>query len=225
LRCTDVASDPKRSEKIITGAVHPFAFVVLNSWRTPMSQRSDARLARPETYRDYLCLLARLRLDRRLQGKLDPSDLVQQTLLKAHQALGQFHDLGEGARAAWLRQILARTMADEVRRFSRGKRDAATERSLLAGLDESSVRLEVWLADDQTSPSCQAMRHEQLLRLAAALAALPEDQRRVIELHHLKGCSVSEVAGQLGQSKASVAGLLRRGIRALRERLIEGDQE
>src|SRR5437763_1251652 len=97
-----------------------------------------------DKYRAHLPLLARLRLDRRLQGKLDPSDVVQQTLLKAHQAAGQFQGLGEHERAAWLRQILTNTLADEVRRFGRAKRDAAAECSLVAALDESSVRLETW---------------------------------------------------------------------------------
>jgi RNA polymerase sigma-70 factor, ECF subfamily len=110
-------------------------------------------------------------------------------------------------------------MADEARRYSRGKRDADMERSLQAGLDESSVRLEAWLADDRSTPSQQAIRHEQLLALAEALDALPDDQRQAVELHHLNGCSVAEVGARLGRSHASVAGLLRRGIKALRERM------
>ena len=174
-----------------------------------------------ESYRGYLGMIARLSLDQRLQGKVDPSDLVQQTLLKAHQAIDQWRGTGPGEQAAWLRQILARTLADEVRRYHRGKRDAGLERSLLAGLDESSIRLEAWLADDQTSPSEQAIRQEQLLRLAEALDAMPEDQRQAVELHHLKGWSLDQIGTQLGRSKASVAGLIRRGIRALRQRLTE----
>ena len=181
-----------------------------------------------ESYRSYLRLLAGLRLEPRLRRKIDPSDLVQLTMLKAHEASGRSAFVGEAQRAAWLRQILARTMADEVRRYTRGKRDAGMERSLVAGLDESSVRLEAWLADDRSSPSQQAIRHEQLLALAEALDALPEDQRQAVELHHLNGCSVAEVGERLGRSKASVAGLLRRGLRALREQLTgnasEGDE-
>jgi RNA polymerase sigma-70 factor (ECF subfamily) len=191
-----------------------------------MAHGSELENAPLERYRGYLRLLAGLRLDRRLRGKLDPSDLVQQTLLKAHQAAGQLRALDdEGKRAAWLRQILANTMADEVRRFSRSKRDAEMERSLVASLDESSVRLEAWLAEDRSSPSQQAMRHEQLVRLAEALARMPEDQRRSIELHHLRGCSLADVGQQMGRSRAAVAGLLRRGLRTLRERLAEPGRE
>jgi RNA polymerase sigma-70 factor (ECF subfamily) len=193
-----------------------------------MTRPTGSRPSALESYRSYLRLLAGLRLDPRLRRKIDPSDLVQLTLLKAHEASERPPVVEEARRAGWLRQILARTMADEVRRYSRGKRDAGLERSLLAGLDESSVRLEAWLADDRSSPSQQAIRHEQLLALAEALDALPEDQRQAVELHHLGGCPVAEVAAQLGRSKASVAGLLRRGLRALRQHLTgdvpEGDE-
>jgi RNA polymerase sigma-70 factor, ECF subfamily len=186
-----------------------------------MPDTSESRDPSPETYRSYLGMIARLSLGRRLQGKVDPSDLVQQTLLKAHQAIDRWRGSGPSERAAWLRRILVRTLADEVRRHHRGKRDAGRERLLLAELDESSIRLEAWLVDDQTSPSEQAIRHEQVLRLAEALDAMPEDQRQAVELHHLKGWSLGEIGTHLGRTKASVAGLLRRGIRALRERLTE----
>src|SRR3954470_15432622 len=145
-------------------AVNPRKNDVLSLGRTLMAHRSELENAPLESYRSYLRLLAGLRLDGRLGGKLDPSDLVQQTLLKAHQAAGQLRGLGDAERAAWLRQILANTIADEVRRFSRARRDAGMERSLVASLDESSVRLEAWLAEDRTSPSQQAMRNEQLVR-------------------------------------------------------------
>src|SRR5438874_2343435 len=168
-----------------------------------MIERHEAREPVLEHYRAYLHLLARLRLGRRLQGKLDASDLVQATLLRAQQAIDQCQGESQHERAAWLRQVFATTLADEVRRYSRGKRNVALERSLLTSLEETSVRLEAWLAADQTSPSQQAIRHEQLVLLAEALDAMPEDQRRAIELHHLEGHSLLDVASQLGRSKAA----------------------
>ena len=75
------------------------------------------------------------------------------------------------------------------------------------------------LAADQTSPSERAVRGEELLRLAQALARLPEDQRRVVELHYLKGLPVAEVAEQIGRTRPAAVGLLFRGLKRLRELL------
>jgi RNA polymerase sigma-70 factor (ECF subfamily) len=88
-----------------------------------------------------------------------------------------------------------------------------------AAFQQSSVRLEAFLRPPPSSPSEQAMRHEGLIQLAAVLAQLPDDQRTAVELHHLQGCTVAEVAAHLGRTEAAVAGLLRRGLKRLRELL------
>src|ERR1700738_1008847 len=98
-----------------------------------------------ESFRSYLRLLAGLQLDPRLRAKLDPSDLVQQTLLQAYQGLPQFRGQSEAELAAWLRQILDRHLANATRDLGRTKRDVARERSLEGTLAESSARLEAWL--------------------------------------------------------------------------------
>jgi RNA polymerase sigma-70 factor (ECF subfamily) len=184
-----------------------------------MSQTTPAPQWELERYRNYLRLLARLQLDPRLRGKLDPSDVVQQTLLQAHQMQDQFRGTTEAEQAAWLRQILVRTMANAARNLGRLKRDVGRERSLEAAIEESSVRLEAWLASEQSSPSVRAEKNEQLLRLAEALEQLPEAQREAVELHHLRGLSLAELAGQLGRSEGAVAGLLQWGIKRLRKLL------
>jgi RNA polymerase sigma-70 factor (ECF subfamily) len=171
-------------------------------------------------YREYLRLLARLHLDPRLQAKLDPSDIVQEVLLKAHQALGQFHRQSEAELAGWLRKILANTLTDAVRRYATAARDVNLERSLEAQVEQSSARLEVLLADRQSSPDAQALRQERLLELAEALARLPEDQRRAVEWLHLRGWSVDAIAREMGRSPQSVGGLLRRGMKRLRELMV-----
>ncbi len=95
------------------------------------------------------------------------------------------------------------------------------ERSLEAGLEQSSRRLESILAADQTSPSQKAIRHEQLIRLADALAQLPDDQRQSVELRHLHGLATAEIAQRMNRSVAAVGWLLQRGLRALRGSLGE----
>jgi RNA polymerase sigma-70 factor, ECF subfamily len=178
-----------------------------------------------ERCREYLCLLARLHLDHRLQGKLDPADIVQQTLMKAHEKRSQFRGRTDAELTAWLRQILVNNLAEAGRRFGAESRNVSRERSLEASLEESSARLESWLAADQSSPSQRFMRHEQTIRLANALAELPEDQRRAVELHHLKGYSVAEVGELIGRSRPAVVGLLFRGLKKLRQLLKERESE
>lgn len=172
-------------------------------------------------FREYLCLLARLQLDARQRDKLDPSDVVQQTLLEAHTKRDQFRGQTEAELAAWLRTMLAHNVADALRALGRAKRDVALERSLEASLNESSARLQAWLAADQSSPSQRAVKNEELLRLAQALTQLPEPQRDAVVLHHLQGWTLANLANHLDRSEAAVAGLLHRGLKKLRELLQE----
>lgn len=172
-------------------------------------------------FREYLLLLARLHLGDQLRGKLDASDVVQQTLLEAHRKRTQFRGQSEAEWAAWLRQILAGKLTDAIRALGRAKRDAARERSLEAAMEASSVRLAGWLAAEQSTPSQQAQRHEEVLRLAEALATLPEAQREALVLRHCQGLSLAAISQHLGRSPAAVAGLLKRGLRELRVRLGE----
>lgn len=170
-----------------------------------------------ECYREYLGLMARLQLGRRLQGKIDLSGIVQQTLLEANQACARKPEPDEPKKAAWLRQILANNLRDEIRKAGAGMRDVGRERSLEADLNESSSRLEAWLVAEHSTPSQHAMRQEQLLALADALARLPDDQRQAIEMHHLQGRPLADVAEALGRNKGAVAALLYRGLKKLRE--------
>ena len=186
-----------------------------------MMSQPEANCLPLERYREYLRLLARLQMDPRLRKKLDPSDVAQETLLQAHAKKDQFRGQSEAELTAWLRRILANTLAMSLRRYSRQRRDAALERSLELAVEASSVRLEAWLASDDPGPSQQAERNEQLLRLAAALQGLPEEQMEALELRHLQGRPVAEIAQLMGRSEASVAGLLRRGLMTLRELLTD----
>jgi RNA polymerase sigma-70 factor (ECF subfamily) len=184
---------------------------------TDLADKPDAAPRSLEDYRPYLRLLARLQLDPRLQGKLDPSDVVQETLLRAHAKRDQFRGKTDAELAAWLRRILANELTDGLRRYGLGGRDVGLER----GLEESAARLEALVEGSTDSPGQQTVRHEELLQLSEAMDGLPEDQRKAIELKHLHGWSVEKIAKQMGRGKTAVGGLLRRGLRKLRDTLKE----
>jgi RNA polymerase sigma-70 factor (ECF subfamily) len=194
-----------------------------------MSQPSDAGGRSPsilsshdlERFREYLILLARLQVGPRLRDKVDLSGVVQQTLLEAFQELKgpSARQRSEGETAAWLRSILRHNLADDLRKLGAQKRDARKDRSLDLALEESASRLGDRLALQESSPSQKVIRQEDVLRMVEALATLPENQRRAIEMHHLQGQPLAEIARELGSTKAAVAGLLQRGLKALRAQL------
>jgi RNA polymerase sigma-70 factor (ECF subfamily) len=179
-----------------------------------------------ERYRPLLRLLAQIHLDPRLKAKLDPSDVVQETFTQAYAARDGFRGTSPAECEAWLRAILARTLLRAVRKFlQQQKGDVKRERPLdmvSAAAEDSAARTADWLAAEQASPSEQAVHNEQVLRLAAALDALPEAQREALVLQHWYGLSLAEIGAHLGRSPAAVAGLIKRGVRALREALDTG---
>ncbi len=180
-----------------------------------------------EAYTEYLRLLARLQLAPQLRAKLNPSDVVQQTVLQAHTHRDQFRGRTEDEWVGWLRTILTNVLTTALRAYGRKARDVGREWSIDANLEASASRIEQWLAAEQSSPSQRASRHEQLVRLATALSQLPTDQREAVELHHLGGYTVAEVGEFMGRTRAAAMGLIFRGLQHLRELLgeEEGDGE
>lgn len=172
-------------------------------------------------YRAYLIVLARQQVPAAQEAKLDPSGVVQQTLLDAHEADEVFANLRPEQRLAWLRVALARNLTDEYRRLHADKRDVRREQAIAVGVENSAQSLERWLAACTLSPSQAADRNEQLLRVAVALAELPEAQRVAIEQHYFERRPVAAIAMSLEKTPAAVAGLLKRGLQTLREVLRE----
>lgn len=169
-----------------------------------------------EKYRNYLRFLARVQLDRRLRAKLDPSDLVQQSLLQAHQAAEPFRGATDAECAAWLRKILSRNLAGALRDFRRERRDVAREVALDRAVDASSARLERWLAADDSSPSAKAVSQERVLAVADAIEHLPEEQREAVVMRYWQDAKLSEIAAALGRPTSTVADLLARALKTLR---------
>ena len=172
-----------------------------------------------ERFRPYLRMLAQCQHDPRIQAKFDPSDIVQQTLLQAHRASDQFEGDTDAQRAAWLRQILARTMKHNVRDLKRQKRDVRRERSLQADLDASSIRMEKWLVDDQTGPVGRAVKNENLLRATEALDSLSDSQREAIILRYFKGWKLAEIAESMDRTRPMVSSLLRHGLAKIKAQI------
>src|SRR5438445_9340872 len=138
-----------------------------------------------DAYRDYLRVLARLHLPTVLRGKIDPSDVVQETLLRAHQKLGQFQGQTKAELAAWLRRILLNHLAEGLRKVGKASQQGGIQ-ELGKNLEQSSARLEAWVVADHSSPSEKAVKGEEMVRLSSALEQLPESQRTALELKHLR---------------------------------------
>jgi RNA polymerase sigma-70 factor (ECF subfamily) len=178
-----------------------------------------------ESYRDYLRLLAGLQLPPALRGQVDPSDMVQDTLLKAHENVDQFRGHTEAELAGWLRRILLNHLTETMRRVGAPASHRVEARLLEESLEHSSAQLEGWLASEHSSPSEKAIRHEELLRLSRALLQLPQNQRTALELKHLQSWSVEAISRHMGLTKLAVGGLLRRGMKKLRELMEEPRSE
>jgi RNA polymerase sigma-70 factor (ECF subfamily) len=175
-----------------------------------------------QSVRQYLGLLAAVQIGRRLQGKVDPSDIVQETFLEAHRQIAHFRGVSEGEMLAWLRRILAGQIAQTVRRyFGTQGRDMNLERELAAQLDESSMAMNRELPASLSTPSQHASRREQAVLLADALCRLPDDYRQVIVLRHVEALSFAEVAGRMNRSEDSVQKLWVRALASLRKTLGE----
>jgi RNA polymerase sigma-70 factor (ECF subfamily) len=164
-----------------------------------------------DRFRPALELWARCQMPAWLRGKLDPADLVQQTMLEAHAAPDKFAGRADLEMLGYLRRALANNLIDAARKFARSQADVSPD-----DCARSSVRLADWLAADHTSPSERAARNEQFDRLAAALGELPDAQRIAVEMRYLQKMKVRAIAQALGRSEDAVSQLLHRAVVALR---------
>ena len=185
----------------------------------PEKERWAAEL---EKFRPLLNLLARQNLNPRLWKDVDPSGVVQDTLMEATQQRGQFNGNGPLALEGWLRRMFLNNLYDRIRKIHREKRDVDREVALACAISKSTIRLQLQLSNHDSSPSVKAMRREELLGLAAALERLEPAQREAVELHHLQGRSLAESAALMGRSESAVAALLHRGMVKLKSLLKEG---
>jgi RNA polymerase sigma-70 factor (ECF subfamily) len=170
-----------------------------------------------EHFRNYLELLARLEIGRRLQTKVDTADLVQETFLEAHRNFKTFRGSGEAEFVAWLRGIFALRISLMLRHYlgTQG-RDVRREQGLEINLDQTSQLLQRGLSAAGNSPSQSVVRREQGVRLAQALAALPDDYREIVVLRHLEDIPFAEAATRMNRSVDSVQKLWVRALAKLK---------
>ncbi len=169
-----------------------------------------------DRFRPALLLWAKCQMPAWLRGKLDPADLVQQTLLEAHAAREKLVRRSDLEILGYLRRALANNLIDAARKFARAQADISPD-----DFARSSVRLADWLAADHTSPSERAARNEQFERLAGALAELPDLQRVAVELRYLQKLKLADIARLMNRTEGAVSQLLHRAVTALRDVLTD----
>lgn len=172
-----------------------------------------------ESCRAYVGFLARSHVESWIQAKVDSSDLIQQTLMEAHQAFPNFNGQTEGEWIAWLKQILKHNATDFVRRFGAAKRLARLEVALASGNDSTYFRAAPELSAGDESPSQVLVRREQEILISKALAALPKDYQDVIVLRNLQRLPFNEIAEQMGRSRPATQMLWMRALKKLQAQL------
>ncbi len=178
-----------------------------------------------EQYRRYLMVLAEMQLNARLRAKEDVSDVVQLTLLQAHQDIAAFRGDCEAELRGWLNVILNHNVINLAKRHTAQKRDFRREVSIYQTLQKSAANIAGQLAAKQATPSQELMRQERAERLAGAMSKLLEDECTAVTLKHAQGWKVCEIADHLGRSPEAVAGLLRRALKKLRTAMQESSSD
>lgn len=175
-----------------------------------------------DRYRNYLRFLARTLMVSPLRLQVDPSDVIQETSLEAARDFARFTGATESELLSWLRRILVRNLADQLKHHQAGRRDLRRSESLEDLLERSGAAVHRALACSAPSPPAQAESRERAVALADALEGLPEDYREVLRLRNLEHLPFDEVAARMGRSPGAVRMLWTRALEALSRGLEAG---
>lgn len=173
--------------------------------------------------RSYMAVIARVQLNRRLQTKVDPSDIVQQSLLEAHRGFDDFQGDSPQDWLAWLKHVVQHNVLD-ADKFYRGaeRRDLRREQHPLS--HAVSATEPAWCpVDPGPTPSQLVIQAERELRLAEAIERLPDDYRQVILLRNVERLPFDDVAERMGRSRGACQMLWARAVEQLRELLKDGE--
>lgn len=178
----------------------------------------DARNLLFEKCRNYLNFVARAQVEGSLRAKVDASDIVQQTMLEAHQAFEQFQGESEHEWMAWLRKILTNNATDFVRHFKgTQKRRATLERPIAMGSEDSLRFFAREPSDPGQTPSQLVIQKENEIELADAISQLSPDHQEVIMLRNLQRLPFDEVAERMNRTRPAAQMLWMRAIKRLQQ--------
>lgn len=174
-----------------------------------------------ESYRNYLSILARTQINRRIRPRVSPSDVVQETMLEAFRDFNQFGGVTERQLMAWLRQILINNLFRFIEQhLNTGKRDARLEipiGELTDGINRTAMSFGQFFQSPTSSPSVSASRREVGVIISDLLTQLPPQYREVVILRNLRGLSFDEIAAELERSSGAARMLWLRAIDRFRE--------
>lgn len=196
--------------------IEAFAEILTRARRGDQAAR--ARLLEPA--RDFLRLLTIHQLDARLNGRVDPSDVVHETFISALGSLEQFRGMRQPEFYAWLRTIHGHVLLNLAREHI-----ATEKRSVNREFRLSTTDTPLLIACGDNSPSANVMQAEIVRQLIHSLEQLPFDQREAVRLRYFEERTLEEIACHLRRSQTAAAGLLKRGLKALRIRLAAPSEE
>lgn len=172
-----------------------------------------------ERHRDALRHLVRMRLDQKIQRRVDVSDVVQDVLIEANRRLGRYMDNPVLSFRLWLRQIARDRIIDAHRRHRvSAKRSVDREQALASprGYDQSSIHLASLLGDNKLTPAANALQIEMARKVEAAITQLDERDCEIVIMRHYEHLSNQEIAQALELTEPAASMRYLRAIRRLK---------
>jgi len=185
--------------------------------------REGDELARDQLFekcRAYVGFMARSQMENWMNAKIDASDLIQQTMMDAHQGFDQFRGKSEAEWIGWLKKILQHNAVDFCRKYKgTEKRNANREVSFAQSQSQSLFRGAAEPDANEETPSEVIMRKENEILLADALSKLPDDYQEVVYLRNMQQQPFKEIAEKMDRSQGAVQMLWLRAIKQLQEQM------
>ncbi len=181
-----------------------------------------------DRHRNALRRMVELRLDRRIQQRIDASDIVQEVMIEANRRLQTYLEDPVMPFHLWLRQMARDRIIDAHRRHRASfKRSVDREQAMVApaALDRSTIELAAQLCDPELTPAAAATMHELQRRFQAALETMEENDQEIVVMRHFEQLSNQDVARTLGLTEPAASMRYLRAIRKLRKLLSEPSSE